>query len=76
MSCRDRNGAVIEVGSRFYRSFAGSPGHEYPVASGIVTLVPESPDSSGRYLVSVEYSNLCRDRGRYGNEWSHLISVQ
>jgi hypothetical protein len=73
MSCVDRNGVVIEVGSRFYRPAGGSPGHEYPAASGVVTSAPKSPNSSGHYLVNVEYNR--HDRGRYGGEWAHHISV-
>ena len=74
MSCVDRDGVVIAVGSRFYRPAGGNPGHEYPAASGVVTSVPESPNPSGHYSVGVEYNR--RDRGRYGIEWAHHISVQ
>jgi hypothetical protein len=73
MSCNDKNGTAITVGSRFYRCAGGSPGHEYPPASGVVTSVPESPDSSGRYIVGVEYRN--DSRGKYGMEWAQRISV-
>ena len=73
MSCKDADGAAIQVGSRFYRPAGGSPGHEYPAASGVVTSVPEFPNSRGHYLVGVEYDRP--DRGRYGSEWSHHIYI-